>query len=248
MSTLLSRLVQVRAASRRLNLLDEVAVNAVLRDVADATDARTDFILAENARDLALMEKSNPKYDRLRLTRQRLADIASDMRRVADLPSPLGRVLAQWERPNGMAISKVSVPFGVIGIIYEARPNVTFDVFSLCFKAGSACVLKGGSDAHYSNTAIVDVINSVLIKHGIDTDTVVLMPNDREVINELLTASGYVDLIIPRGSKGLIDFVRQNAKVPVIETGAGDVPHLFRPTPATSKRGATSCATPRPAA
>ena len=247
MSTLLSRLVQVRAASRRLNLLDEVAVNAVLRDVADATDARTDFILAENARDLALMEKSNPKYDRLRLTRQRLADIASDMRRVADLPSPLGRVLAQWERPNGMAISKVSVPFGVIGIIYEARPNVTFDVFSLCFKAGSACVLKGGSDAHYSNTAIVDVINSVLIKHGIDTDTVVLMPNDREVINELLTASGYVDLIIPRGSKGLIDFVRQNAKVPVIETGAGDVPHLLRPTPATWKRGATSCSTPRPA-
>ena len=130
-------------------------------------------------------------------------------------------MLAQWERPNGMAISKVSVPFGVIGIIYEARPNVTFDVFSLCFKAGSACVLKGGSDAHYSNTAIVDVINSVLIKHGIDTDTVVLLPNDREVINELLTASGYVDLIIPRGSKGLIDFVRQNAKVPVIETGAG---------------------------
>lgn len=221
MSTLLSRLEQVRVASRRLNLLDEERINAVLLDVADATDARAEHILSENARDLALMDKNNPKYDRLQLTRQRLADITSDMRRVAGLPSPLGRVLAEWERPNGMAISKVSVPFGVIGIIYEARPNVTFDVFSLCFKAGSACVLKGGSDAHFSNTAIVEVINSVLVKHGIDSNTVVLLPNDREVINELLTASGYVDLIIPRGSKGLIDFVRQNAKVPVIETGAG---------------------------
>ena len=221
MSTLLSRLEQVRVASRRLNLLDEERINAVLLDVADATDARAEHILSENARDLALMDKNNPKYDRLQLTRQRLADITSDMRRVAGLPSPLERVLAEWERPNGMAIRKVSVPFGVIGIIYEARPNVTFDVFSLCFKAGSACVLKGGSDAHFSNTAIVEVINSVLVKHGIDSNTVVLLPNDREVINELLTASGYVDLIIPRGSKGLIDFVRQNAKVPVIETGAG---------------------------
>lgn len=221
MSTLLSRLEQVRVASRRLNLLDEEHINAILLDVADATDARAEHILSENARDLALMDKNNPKYDRLQLTRQRLADITSDMRRVAGLPSPLGRVLAEWERPNGMAIRKVSVPFGVIGIIYEARPNVTFDVFSLCFKAGSACVLKGGSDAHFSNTAIVEVINSVLVKHGIDSNTVVLLPNDREVINELLTASGYVDLIIPRGSKGLIDFVRQNAKVPVIETGAG---------------------------
>ena len=221
MSTLLSRLEQVRVASRRLNLFDEERINAVLLDVADATDARAEHILSENARDLALMDKNNPKYDRLQLTRQRLADITSDMRRVAGLPSPLGRVLAEWERPNGMAIRKVSVPFGVIGIIYEARPNVTFDVFSLCFKAGSACVLKGGSDAHFSNTAIVEVINSVLVKHGIDSNTVVLLPNDREVINELLTASGYVDLIIPRGSKGLIDFVRQNAKVPVIETGAG---------------------------
>lgn len=221
MSTLLSRLEQVRVASRRLNLLDEEHINAILLDVADATDARAEHILSENARDLALMDKNNPKYDRLQLTRQRLADITSDMRRVAGLPSPLGRVLAEWERPNGMAIRKVSVPFGVIGIIYEARPNVTFDVFSLCFKAGSACVLKGGSDAHFSNTAIVEVINSVLVKHEIDSNTVVLLPNDREVINELLTASGYVDLIIPRGSKGLIDFVRQNAKVPVIETGAG---------------------------
>lgn len=143
------------------------------------------------------------------------------MRRIAGLPSPLGRVLNETVRPNGMTIRKVSVPFGVIGIIYEARPNVTFDVFSLCFKAGSACVLKGGSDAHYSNMAIVEVINSVLIKYKIDLNTVVLLPNDREVINELLNASGYVDLVIPRGSKSLIDFVRQNAKVPVIETGAG---------------------------
>ena len=185
MSTLLSRLEQVRTASRRLNLLDESTVNAILLDVAAAIDERADFILSENARDLALMAKTNPKYDRLQLTRQRLADIASDMRRVAGLSSPLGRVLSETVRPNGMTIRKVSVPFGVIGIIYEARPNVTFDVFSLCFKAGSACVLKGGSDAHYSNMAIVEVINSVLIKYKIDLNTVVLLPNDREVINEL---------------------------------------------------------------
>lgn len=229
MSTLLSRLEQVRTASRRLNLLDESTVNAILLDVAAATDERADFILSENARDLALMDKTNPKYDRLQLTRQRLADIASDMRRVAGLPSPLGKVLSETVRPNGMTIRKVSVPFGVIGIIYEARPNVTFDVFSLCFKAGSACVLKGGSDAHYSNMAIVEVINSVLVKYKIDLNTVVLLPNDREVINELLNASGYVDLVIPRGSKSLIDFCASKCEGARYRDRSGCMPYLFRP-------------------
>lgn len=214
-------LIAAREAARQLNLLDENKINEVLNAVADQTEADAGYILAENARDLAAMDKSNPKYDRLMLTEKRIADIAADMRKVATLPSPLGRTLWETTRPNGMKITKVSVPFGVIGIIYEARPNVSFDVFSLCFKAGSACVLKGGSDAENSNKAIINTINKVLIKFGIDSNTVVLLPNDRHVTAELLTAVGLVDLIIPRGSKGLIDFVRDNAKVPVIETGAG---------------------------
>lgn len=221
MSTLISLLESVRAASRRLNLLDGATVDAVLLAVADETERQTEYILSENARDLAQMSPTDPKYDRLQLTAQRLADIAADMRRVASLPSPLGKTLSETVRPNGMTIRKVSVPFGVVGIIYEARPNVTFDVFSLCLKSGNACVLKGGSDAACSNRAIIDIIHRVLIKFGIDTNTVVLLSNERSVTNELLTAVGYVDLVIPRGSKGLIDFVRQQARVPVIETGAG---------------------------
>lgn len=221
MSTLTTLLTSVREASRKLALLDGHTIDEVLRSVADAIGKQTDYILAENGRDLAAMSPENPRYDRLQLTADRLQGIADDMRRVAELPSPIGRVLGETVRPNGMTIRKVSVPFGVVGIIYEARPNVTFDVFSLCLKSGNACVLKGGSEAHYSNMAIINVINRVLITFGIDTNTVVLLPNDRAVTSELLTAVGYVDMIIPRGSKGLIDYVRQNARVPVIETGAG---------------------------
>ena len=171
------------------------------------------------------------------MTEQRLADIAADMRRVAELPSPLGKVLSETTRPNGMTITKVSVPFGVIGIIYEARPNVSFDVFSLCLKSGNACILKGGSDAACSNTAIINVINKVLIKFGIDSNTVYLLPNDREATMQLLTAVDYVDLIIPRGSKGLIDYVRDNARVPVIETGAG-ICHTYFESSGDVKKGA----------
>lgn len=221
MSTLTTLLTSVREASRKLALLDGHTIDEVLRSVADAIGKQTDYILAENGRDLAAMSPENPRYDRLQLTADRLQGVADDMHRVAELPSPIGRVLGETVRPNGMTIRKVSVPFGVVGIIYEARPNVTFDVFSLCLKSGNACVLKGGSEAHYSNMAIINVINRVLITFGIDTNTVVLLPNDRAVTSELLTAVGYVDMIIPRGSKGLIDYVRQNARVPVIETGAG---------------------------
>lgn len=167
------------------------------------------------------MDPADPKFDRLKLTEQRIEDIAADIRNVASLPSPLGRVLAETVRPNGMKLTKVSVPFGVIGIIYEARPNVSFDVFSLCFKSGNACLLKGGSDAEFSNKAIVSVIHSILKQHQLDTHIAELLPADREATNALLHAVGYVDLIIPRGSSGLINFVRQNASIPVIETGAG---------------------------
>ena len=211
----------VRLASRKLNLIDENKINTVLCRVADAAVAHTADILEANKQDLARMEPSNPKYDRLMLTGQRIADIAADMRRVSQLPSPLGRVLAEWTQPNGMVIKKVSVPFGVIGIIYEARPNVTFDVFSLCLKSGNAVIMKGGSDAACSNEAIVKVIHSVLREEGIDTACATLLPTSHEATAEMLNAVEYVDLIIPRGSKNLINFVRDNSRVPVIETGAG---------------------------
>lgn len=212
---------QVKAASVALNLIDDCTINKVLLALADEAEARAEYILSENAKDLAKMEKTNPMYDRLMLTADRIKGIAGDMRNVAKLPSPLGKILVDRSLPNGLHLSKVSVPFGVIGIIYEARPNVSFDVFSLCFKSGNACVLKGGTDAYCSNSAIVEVIHSVLERFGIDKNVVALLPAGREATGEMLNAVGLIDMIIPRGSSNLINFVRQNAKVPVIETGAG---------------------------
>ena len=211
----------VQVASRELALLNDDIINQILNAVADAAIAETPFILAENEKDLARMDRNDPKYDRLKLTEERLKGIAADTRNVATLPSPLGKVLKESVRPNGMRLTKVSVPFGVIGIIYEARPNVSFDVFSLCLKSGNACILKGGSDADCSNWAIISVIHEVLRKFNINPHIVELLPADREATAALLNAVGYVDLIIPRGSSSLIHFVRENAKIPVIETGAG---------------------------
>ncbi len=208
-------------ASRTLNLLEVEKINEVLNDVANAAIKSTDAILAENVKDLARMDSSDPKFDRLKLTPERIEGIAADIRNVAGLPSPIGRIISENDRPNGLNIKRISVAFGVIGIIYEARPNVTFDVFSLCLKSGNACVLKGGSDAIDSNTAIVKVIHSILEKHGIDKNILTLLPTDRAATAEILNARGYVDLIIPRGSQNLINFVRENATIPVIETGAG---------------------------
>lgn len=217
---------QVLKASRKLNLLNVDTINKVLTDVADAAEANSDFILAENLKDLLRMDKADPKYDRLQLTTDRISGIASDIRNVVDLPSPVGRVLSETVRPNGLKITRIAVPFGVIGIIYEARPNVTFDVFSLCLKSGNACILKGGSDAIDSNTAIVKVIRDVLKKHQIDENVLTLLPAGHEETAQLLNARGYVDLIIPRGSQSLIDFTRKNASIPVIETGAG-ICHVY---------------------
>ena len=211
----------VRQASRRLALLDEKQINEVLFAVADAAVKHSKEILEANREDLQRMDPANPKYDRLKLTEERLEGIASDMRNVAALPSPLGRILEETVRPNGLHLKKVSVPFGVIGIIYEARPNVSFDVFSLCLKSGNACVLKGGSDADCSNRAIVKVIHEVLSQLGVDKHVVELLPASREATAELLHAEGLVDLIIPRGSSNLINYVRREATIPVIETGAG---------------------------
>jgi glutamate-5-semialdehyde dehydrogenase len=208
-------------ASRKLTVLDSGTINNILLKVAEATIIRSYFIIEENQKDLALMDQSDPRYDRLLLNAERLEGIASDIRNVAGLSSPLGRVLSHEKRPNGLEISRISVPFGVIGVIYESRPNVTFDVFSLCLKSGNACILKGGSDAINSNTAIVDIIRSVLEENGCDKNILSLLPAGRDETTQLLNAREYVDLIIPRGSRNLIDFVRENASIQVIETGAG---------------------------
>ncbi len=207
--------------------MPEAQVVNVLQDLAASAINATNIILEANKADLDRMATDDPKYDRLQLTEERIASIASDLRNVASLPSPLGKVLSEKSLENGLQMKKVSVPLGVIGIIYEARPNVTFDVFSLCLRSGNALLLKGGSDAKDSNTAIVRLIHEVLERNGIDKNIVQLLPPDREATHEMLHAVGYVDIIIPRGSQGLINYVRENSKVPVIETGAGIVHTYF---------------------
>lgn len=208
-------------ASRSLNMVDADTINQILLALADEAEIKSEFILAENKKDLNKMSMHEPMYDRLLLTSDRIKAIAADIRNVASLPSPLNRELMRTVRPNGMTITKISVPFGVVGIIYEARPNVSFDVFSLCLKSGNACVLKGGSDAYHSNLAIVTVIKSVLKRFGLDENVVTLLPAGHEAAADLMNAVGYVDVIIPRGGKGLINFVRDHSRIPVIETGAG---------------------------
>jgi glutamate-5-semialdehyde dehydrogenase len=215
-------LIKAKAASRELALVSDEQKKEILQKVADAIVGNKELLLRENAKDLSRMDKENPLYDRLQLTEKRLDDIASDMRHVAALENPLGKTLKQSTLPNGLRLRRVSVPFGVIGVVYEARPNVTYDVFSLCFKTGNACVLKGGKDADDSNRAGVALIKNVLREYGLE-ETIQLLPATHEATGEMLSAVGYIDLCIPRGSKRLITFVRDTAKVPVIETGAGVV-------------------------
>ena len=193
------------ASQRSLQTISDETISQILREVASGLRDATGDILEANAKDLARMSHDNPNYDRLKLTPERIDSIASDMENVAGLPSPLGKVLSETIRPNGMTIRKVTVPFGVIGVIYEARPNVTADVFSLCFRSGNVCVLKGGSDADESSRAIVSVIHGVLRAHEINPAVCTLLPADREATAELLGAVGLVDLIIPRGSSSLIN-------------------------------------------
>ena len=218
---------KAKAASRSLALISEDLRNQILLAVADAIVDLQERILSSNEKDLAKMDPKNPLYDRLQLTPKRLDDIASDMRHVAELPSPLGHITKEKTLPNGLRLHRVSVPFGVIGMIYEARPNVTFDVFSLCFKSGNACVLKGGSDADLSTQASVELIHEVLERYGVDPAVVTLLPATHEATGEMLNAVGYIDLCIPRGGRRLIDFVRDTARIPVIETGAGVVNTYF---------------------
>ena len=210
-----------KMAVKSLTGIDEQQINALLNATADTLLKKQETVLKANRDDLSKMETTNPKYDRLKLTPERLENMSADMRQVASLPSPLHRILQETTRPNGMVIQKVSVPFGVIGIIYEARPNVTFDVFSLCLKSGNVCLLKGGSDAVNSNRALVAIIHEELKKQGMNPSICTLLPSGLEATTALLHAVDAVDLVIPRGSSALINYVREHARIPVIETGAG---------------------------
>lgn len=217
-------------AGRDIVSVSPDTIVAVLNDLAGAAIAQTTPLLQENQKDLDRMDVNDPKFDRLKLTESRIKDIAKDLVNVANLPHPLGHILSEKTMPNGLDIKKISVPLGIVGVIYEARPNVTFDVFALCFKTGNVCILKGGSDAEFSNKAIIKIIHDVLIKHGINKNVAVLLPAEREATEALLNATGYIDVLIPRGSQSLIDRVRQQSKVPVIETGAGIVHTYFDET------------------
>ena len=217
----------VQLASKKLILISDEKIKAVLISLAEAAMSSAELILRENQKDLDRMSTVDPKYDRLQLTNKRLQDIANEIKKVSELPSPVRILLEQKTMDNGIQISKISVPIGVIGVIFEARPNVTFDVFSLCLQSRNACILKGGSDAEFSNLAIVKIIQSVLKQNGLPENCIKLLPATREATTQLLNAVGYVDVIIPRGSQQLIDFVRNESKVPVIETGAGIVHAYF---------------------
>ena len=229
----------LKAAKRAADFMSSVTpeqTSALLCSVADALVNATAEILEANRRDLDAMDPKDSRYDRLALSESRLASIASDMRRVAELPAPYGRVLATFTRPNGMVINKVSVPLGVVGVIYEARPNVTADVFSLCLRSGNVAVLKSGSDAAQSSMAIAAVIRRELAKASFPESLCTLLPSTRQAATELLSARGLVDVIIPRGSSGLISYVRENSKIPVIETGAG-VCHQYFHTSGDLRKG-----------
>lgn len=218
---------KAKEACREQILLTDEQRNDVLLRIADRAEAATKQLVAANTIDLQKLEKDNPLYDRLLLTPERIANIAADLRNVAKLPSPLGILSKERTLENGLYLRRISVPFGVIGVIFEARPNVCFDVFSLCFKSGNVCMLKGSHSAEESNRAIVALIQEALRDANISTDVLILLPPTHEATAELLGATGYVDLCIPRGGRKLIDFVRDNARVPVIETGAGVVHAYF---------------------
>jgi glutamate-5-semialdehyde dehydrogenase len=223
----LEQLQKIKKAAATMTRLKDEDIKKVLGGIAESLEENTDAILKENIRDLERMDPSDPRYDRLKLTEDRIKGMAGDVRNVMNLPSPLGTILEERTLPNGLDLKKVSVPLGIVGVIYEARPNVTTDVFSLTFKAGNACVLKGGSDAVYSNTILTHLIKSELEKADIDPEIIQLLPPDRQAATELMEAVGYIDILIPRGSQNLIDSVRENSKVPVIETGAGIVHTYF---------------------
>ncbi|MCL9684345.1 glutamate-5-semialdehyde dehydrogenase [Legionella maioricensis] len=226
MDTLIEQLKAAKETSYRLKLLTKTKRKEVLLSLAAHLRKASHKIIAENQKDLLLMAKDDPRYDRLLLSEERISAIADDVELVASLPDPLGTILEEQLRPNGLRIQKISVPLGVVAVIYESRPNVTIDVFSLCFKTGNACVLKGGKEAYHSNKYLVSLIHQSLQEHHLSKSAVYLLPPEREATHQLLNATKLIDVCIPRGSQSLIQFVREHAKIPVIETGAGIV-HIY---------------------
>ncbi len=221
MDSILPQLKATHKASIQLRKLNDSDRKAILIRLADVVLEHKDFILESNRKDLEQMDDENPKKDRLLLTAQRIQGLAESLNEVAALPDPANIVLKSHHLDNGLDIQKISVPMGVVGVIYESRPNVTLDVASLCIRSGNACVLRGGSDAHNSNTSLVRLIHQVLDEFSISRECVKLLPTERKFVKELLEAERYVDIIIPRGSQELINFVRKNSLIPTIETGAG---------------------------
>ena len=226
-------LVKARAAkagAQELALVGTDTKNKALAYLADELERQTARIIEANGLDIAAARNngmSEAMLDRLKLTEQRIHDMAVGVRQVVELPDPVGRCLEEWDRPNGLHLCKVTVPLGVIAIIYESRPNVTVDAAALCIKSGNACVLRGGSEAIHSNTALVAVIKDALKAAGLNPDVVGLLENtDRALVKELLTLRQYIDLAIPRGGAGLIRMVVETATVPCVETGSG-VCHVY---------------------
>lgn len=231
MNSILSLLQQTQQASASVRRLTDVQRSDLLNELAAIVEQSKVLIMSENQKDLDLMDKADPKYDRLLLTESRIQGLADSLREVAVLPDPTGEILVERNLENGLNIKKIAVPMGVVGVIYESRPNVTIDVASLCLRSGNACVLKGGKEAIFSNTCLVGLIHQALVKSGVAPDAVLLLPTDRKFTEELLKATRFVDIIIPRGSDSLIQYVRQNSLIPTIETGAGVV-HTYVETTA----------------
>jgi glutamate-5-semialdehyde dehydrogenase len=231
MNSILPLLQKTQQASAAIRRLSDVQRSDLLNELATITEQSKVLIMSENQKDLDLMDKVDPKYDRLLLNESRIQGLADSLREVALLSDPTGEILIERNLENGLNIKKIAVPMGVVSVIYESRPNVTIDVASLCLRSGNACVLKGGKEAIFSNTCLVGLIHQVLTKFGIANEAVLLLPTDRKFTEELLKATRFVDIIIPRGSDSLIQYVRQNSLIPTIETGAGVV-HTYVETSA----------------
>jgi glutamate-5-semialdehyde dehydrogenase len=235
--TIIPLLEKTHTASAEVRRLNDAQKKGILNCLAEILTQNTEQIIIENQKDLLRMDLADPKYDRLKLTESRIQDLAISLREIAELSDPSGQIFSEKKLDNGLKIKKIAVPMGVIGVIYEARPNVTIDVTALCLRSGNAVVLRGGSDAFDTNSFLVNLIHDVLREFDVDTNCVALLPPDRDLVKELLTATRYVDLIIPRGSASLIQFVRKHSLVPTIETGAG-VCHTYVETTADLQKAA----------
>lgn len=220
-NTIVPQLQATKQAAAQVRRLTANQKTILLNRLADLLIENQNHIMVENQKDMERMENGDPKKDRLFLNEKRIQGLADSLRDVALLPDPSGEVLLERTIEQGLKLKKIAVPLGVVGAIFESRPNVTVDVAALCLRSGNACVLKGGKEADFSNRCLVKLIHQALEENGVDKNAVMLLPTDRQFVTELLTATRYVDIIIPRGSESLIQFVRKNSLIPTIETGAG---------------------------